>query len=288
MQYSMEEVKEFLAEPLSHSEKYTSQMLDDLIGQLYPVDKHEEVRTHLAQLNHGEMLILRVQLAAVYLSADENGEGDISRLIKCVGMANLDYRDLLKWLYVSDASDFNESELFLHALRRYPRRKDNRSATMFEDISQRFYMSKQDDSRLHIRQIPLKTWIFAFIFFLAALGFLLSKNILFAVISLLIARVLLWLVRIRDIIFQRNPNQMIIEERKPAFVTFAVDLNYISHVYLYKDNLGTQIILVPTSGDEIPFSIHSQDVFAWKENIVTAINNFLVKARKDKSESDSM
>lgn len=101
MQYTLDEIRKFLAEPAKNKDKYTPDLLEELIQELYTDDEQAIVRSSLEKLpdfikNEG----LRISIAVVHLSADSAGKGDMKRLIENIELANLDYRDLLLAYYL--------------------------------------------------------------------------------------------------------------------------------------------------------------------------------------------
>ena len=97
MQYSMEEIATFLANPTYHKEKYSQALLDELIEYLYPPEERDDVREYLTVIP--EHLPLRIHLAVVHLSASKDERGSITRLLGNIDLVQIDYRDLLMAYY---------------------------------------------------------------------------------------------------------------------------------------------------------------------------------------------
>lgn len=99
MQYTLDEIRTFIAKPDQYSQHYTATLLNDLIETLFP-DDSDEVQQYLTVLpEHANSL--RVQIACVHLSVlPESQSGDIDKVIQNIDLASQDYRDLLMAYYL--------------------------------------------------------------------------------------------------------------------------------------------------------------------------------------------
>lgn len=155
---------------------------------------------------------------------------------------------------------------------------------MIQSVFQRMMIIHESDAQLILREQPILDWVIAAAMLLTGFIMLIAQFWITGFLSLAFAVLFYVQASTRTVIFDTDPNMMIVELQSLVGqrVLNEVSLHSISRAYLYRgEDGGVQVVLTMTDGEEMGLSSYIKHEVTWQEEIVLAINGLLHGAHKD-------
>lgn len=152
---------------------------------------------------------------------------------------------------------------------------------------QKLTITRQSETQLVLRELPLLDYGIAFVVLITGLILLVANFWISAGIAAVIALYFIFQGKMRLICFDTDAGKILIHYQTPLKkeTVSDIELSDIQRAYLFKgDDEGTQIILLRGDAEEMGISAYSSDMNPWKEDIVIAINAILHEAHKANSD----